>query len=193
MLASLPPGTGHPAFSRPISSTWIREEAQGTQRAHPGWPFPGRASATLLVPGPSFVLSSIGVTGTCSQRCSEVLIRTQVTVLTQRWPSPGSTGENFPAGKRNREWDPAKTGIGKQHSWRSLCVLHSLLLHIHNMDAESWERRPVDQEKHWHRAGPFTPDIPADAAGGGDSHLSPAGEVGGALAVVCGVLGPRTA
>ena len=98
--------------------------------------FPGRASATLLVPGPSFLLSSIGVRGTCSQRCSEVLIRTQGTVLTQRWPSPGSTGENFPAGKRNREWDPAKTGIGKQRSWRSLCVLHSLLLHIHNIHAE---------------------------------------------------------
>ena len=32
------------------------------------------ASATLLVPGPCFLLLSIGVTSTCSQRCSEVLI-----------------------------------------------------------------------------------------------------------------------
>ena len=89
-------------------------------------------------PGPwaQLPLFSIEVTGTCSQRCSEVLIRTQVTVLTQRRPSPGSTGENFPTGKRNREWGPAKTGIGKQRSWRSLCVLHSLLLHIHNIHAE---------------------------------------------------------
>ena len=65
-------------------------------------------SATLLVPGPSFLLLFTGVTSTCSQRCSKILIRTQVTVLTQRWPSPGSTGVNFPTGKRNREWDPSE-------------------------------------------------------------------------------------
>ena len=69
---------------------------------------PGGAVATLLHPGPSFLLFSVGVTNTCSQRVSEVLIRTQVTVLTQRWPSPGSTGVNFPTGKRNREWDPSE-------------------------------------------------------------------------------------
>ena len=33
---------------------------------------------------------------------------TKVTVLTQQWPSPGSTGMNFPAAKRNREWDPSE-------------------------------------------------------------------------------------
>ena len=38
-------------------------------------------------------------------------MRTQVTVLSQRWPNPGSTGVKFPAGKRNREWDPVETGI----------------------------------------------------------------------------------
>ena len=43
---------------------------------------------------------------------------------------------------------------------------------------------------HWHRPSPLT--SLQDAAGGGDSCLSPAGEVSGALTVVCGVLGPRT-
>ena len=66
------------------------------------------AVATFLDPGPSFLLFSVGVTSTCSQRSSEALIRTQVTVLTQRWPSPGSTGENFPEGKRSRKWDPSE-------------------------------------------------------------------------------------
>ena len=191
MLASLPPGTGHPAFSRPISSTWIREEAQGTQRAHPGWPFPGRASATLLVPGPSFLLSSIGVTGTCSQRCSEVLIRTQGTVLTQRWPSPGSTGENFPAGKRNRKWDPCENryhGRGAPGGSHVYCT--SLLLHIYNIHAEYWERSPRSSSTDI-ALGPFTPDIPATCSWGGDSCLYPAGEVGSVLSVVCGMLDPE--
>ena len=45
---------------------------------------------------------------TWSQRDSEDLMRTQVMVLTQRWPSPGSAGVNFPEGKRNREWNPSE-------------------------------------------------------------------------------------
>ena len=64
--------------------------------------------ATLLDSGPSFLLFSVGVTSTCSQRDSEVLIRTQVTVLTQRWPRRGYTGVNFPAGKRDWKWDPSE-------------------------------------------------------------------------------------
>ena len=66
------------------------------------------AVATFLDPGPSFLLFSVGVTSTCSQRGSEVLSSTQARVLTQRWPSPGSTGVNFPTGKRNRKWDPSE-------------------------------------------------------------------------------------
>lgn len=62
--------------------------------------------ATFLTLGPASSFSPWGDT-TCSQRCSEDPMRTQVTVLSQRWPSPGSTGVNFPAGKRNREWDPS--------------------------------------------------------------------------------------
>ena len=48
----------------------------------------------------------------------------------------------------------------------------------------------MEQEMHWHCPSPLT--SLQDAAGGGDSCLSPAGEVSGALTVVCGVLGPRT-
>ena len=85
---------------------------------------PGGAVATLLHPGPSFLLFSVGVTNTCSQRVSEVLIRTQVTVLTQRWPSPGSTGVNFPTGKRNRKWDPSEDWYQGSSAPEVLGLLH---------------------------------------------------------------------
>ena len=95
------------------------------------------ASATLLVPGPSFLLLFNGVTSTCSQRCSEVLIRTQVTVLTQRWPSPGCTGVNFPAGKKNRKWDPSEDWNQESNvpGGRGLTA-PPCCLHIYNMHAE---------------------------------------------------------
>ena len=80
--------------------------------------------ATLLDPGPSFLLFSIGVTSTCSQRGSEVLIRTQVTVLTQQLPSPGSTGVNFPEGKTDMKWDPSEGRYQGSSAPEVLGLLH---------------------------------------------------------------------
>ena len=94
VLAPHPPGTGHPVSSRAISSTWMQERGWKHTEAHPAQSFPSR--------GQGHVPDT-----TSSQRYSEDPMRTQVTVLSQRWPSPGSTGVNFPAGKRNREWDPS--------------------------------------------------------------------------------------
>ena len=150
------------------------------------------AVATFLDPGPSFLLFSVGVTSTCSQRGSEVLSSTQARVLTQRWPSPGSTGVNFPSGKRNRKWDPCENryhGRGAPGGSHVYCT--SLLLHIYNIHAEYWERSPRNRRSTGIALGPFTPDIPATRSRGGDSCLCPAGEVSGALTVVCGMLDPE--
>ena len=125
------------------------------------------AVAILLDPGPSSLLFSVGVTITCSQRDSEVLIGTQVTVLTQRWPSPGSTGENFPAGKRNREWDPSEDRYqGSSAPGGPGVYCTSLLLHMYNIHAEYWERSPQSRTSTGIMLGPFTPDIPATRSRG---------------------------
>ena len=148
--------------------------------------------ATLLDPGSSFLLFSIGVTSTCSQRDSEVLIRTQVTVLTQRWPSPGSTGENFPAGKRDWKWDPSE-------DWFQGAVLLEVLGSTARPCCCTCITYMRSTGKGAHRAGqalascwgPSPLTSLQHAAGGGDSCLSPAGEVAGALTVVCGMLDPE--
>ena len=143
------------------------------------------AVATLLDPGSSFLLFSIGVTSTCSQRDSEVLIRTQVTVLTQRWPSPGSTGENFPAGKRDWKWDPSE-------DWFQGAVLLEVLGSTARPCCCTCITYMRSTGKGAHRAGqalascwgPSPLTSLRHAPGGGDSCLFPAGEVSGALTVV---------
>ena len=150
------------------------------------------AVATLLDPGPSSLLFSVGVTITCSQRDSEVLIGTQVTVLTQRWPSPGSTGENFPAGKRDWKWDPSE-------DWFQGAVLLEVLGSTARPCCCTCITYMRSTGKGAHRAGqalascwgPSPLTSLQHAAGGGDSCLSPAGEVAGALTVVCGMLDPE--
>ena len=120
------------------------------------------ASATLLVPGPSLLLFSVAVRNTCSQRCSEVLIRTQVTVLTQRWPSPGCTGVNFPAGRRTGSGIPVKTGIRKAMFLGVGVSLHlpvacTYIIHMQNTEKGArWTRRSTGIA-----LGPFTLDITA--------------------------------
>ena len=148
--------------------------------------------APFLAIGPSFLLFSIGVTTTCSQRDSEVLIRTPVTVLTQRWPSPGSTEVNFPSGKRNRKWDPSKDWYQGSSAPEVLgstappccctCItyMQSTGKGAHRAGealASQWGPSPLTSMQH--------------SVGEGDSCLSPAGEVAGALTVVCGVLDPE--
>ena len=98
---------------------------------------------------------------------------------------------NFPAGKRNRKWDPSEDW------YRGIALLEVLeptalpvAAHMHHA-CRVLGKEPMEQEKHWHRAGPFTPGTPATRSRGGDSCLCPAGEVGGALPVVCGMLDPE--
>ena len=120
------------------------------------------ASATLLVPGPCFLLLSIGVTSTCSQRCSEVLIRTQVTVLTQRWPSPGCTGENFPQERGTGSGIPVKTGIR-----RAMFLGAGVSLHLPVACTYMIYMQKTEKGARWTRKcsgialGPFTLDITA--------------------------------
>ena len=120
------------------------------------------ASATLLVPGPCFLLLSIGVTSACSQRCSEVLIRTQVTVLTQRWPSPGCTGENFPQERGTGSGIPVKTGIR-----RAMFLGAGVSLHLPVACTYMIYMQKTEKGARWTRKcsgialGPFTLDITA--------------------------------
>ena len=53
-----------------------------------------------------------------------VLIRTQVTVLTQQLPSPGSTGVNFPTGKTDMKWDPSEDWFQGSSAPEVLGLLH---------------------------------------------------------------------
>ena len=144
-----------------------REEVQGTRRPHPGWPFPGGGCGHM--PGTGAQLPPVlhwGDNHVLSDR-KWVLIRTQVTVLTQRWPSPGSTGENFPAGKRNREWDPSEDRYqGSSAPGGPGVYCTSLLLHMYNVHAEYWERSPQSRTSTGIMLGPFTPDIPATRSRG---------------------------
>ena len=64
-------------------------------------------------------------------------MRIQVTVPSQRWPSPGSTGVNFPEGKRNREWDPSEDWYeGSNIPGGRVPTELSCCLHIYNTHAE---------------------------------------------------------
>lgn len=74
---------------------------------------------------------------------------------------------------------------------RSWGYCTSLLLHMYNIHAEYWERRPQSRRSTGVALGPFTPDIPATRSRESDSCLSPAGKVASALTVVCGVLDPE--
>ena len=122
---------------------------------------PGGAVATLLHPGPSFLLFSIGVTITCSQRDSVVFIRTQVTVLTQQWSSPGSTGVISPQERGTGSGIPVKIGFRGAVLLRSWGYCTSLLLHMYNIHAEHWERSPQSRRSTGIALGPFTLDITA--------------------------------
>ena len=95
------------------------------------------------------------------------MIRTQVTVLTQRWPSPGSTGVNFPAGKKNREWDPSEEwyqesivpGVGVS---LHLPVACTYIIYMQNTEkGAGWTRRCTSI-----MLGPFTLDITARCSRG---------------------------
>lgn len=64
-------------------------------------------------------------------------MRIQVTVLSQQWPSPGSTGVNFPAGKRNREWDPSEDWYqGSNIPGGRVPTAPPCCLHMYNIHAE---------------------------------------------------------
>ena len=84
-----------------------RKEAGNTQRPHPGQSFPGRGRGTFLDPGLSFLWFSVGVIPPALRgavRIDEDPGDGADTAMAQ----PRLRRVNFPAGKRNREWDPSE-------------------------------------------------------------------------------------